>query len=92
MSITFREFKHAFSNDKSISNLSRTYAENNFRLYLESKSSNKNDYKFNEFNQGDMDVLIKLYVSAYNHISDIIINNKNHKNLLCQKKNLSLHT
>ena len=53
MSITFREFKHAFSNDKSISNLSRTYAENNFRLYLESKSSNKNDYKFNEFNQED---------------------------------------
>ena len=86
MSITFLEFKHAFSNYKSISNLSRTYAENNFRLYLKSKSSNKNDYKFNEFNQEDMDVLIKLYVSAYNHISDIIINNKNHKNLLCQKK------
>lgn len=86
MIMTFREFKHAFSNDKSISNLSRTYAENNFKLYLESKASNKNDYKFNEFNQEDMDVLINLYVSAYNHISDIIINNKNHKNLFCQKK------
>ena len=62
MSITFREFKHAFSNDKSISNLSRTYAENNFRLYLESKSSNKNDYKFNEFNQEKLYSFLKLLI------------------------------
>lgn len=75
-------YVHAFSeieNCSEIRKLAYEYATNTFKYYLKSKSKNNKDYEFNKFNQEDIDVLINLYVSAYEHICKTFTNNNTEK-------------